>query len=171
MPEHRIEALSDNHRRDEFTCGVLALDRYLQKQARRDISKGVSAAFVLTPDGATISGFYTLSATELKLRDLPDEFVKKLPRYPSVPATLLGRLAVSTDFRRQGLGETLLIDAMRRVLISTRSVASAAIVVDAKDESARQFYLQYDFVSLPDQPNRLIFRVKKIAKQLGVPTE
>jgi predicted GNAT family N-acyltransferase len=171
LPEYRVEALSDNHRREEFTCGVAALDRYLQKQARQDASKGVTAAFVITPDSATIAGFYTLSATEIKLRDLPDEFIKKLPRYPSVPATLLGRLAVSTNFRRQGLGEFLLIDAMRRVLVTTSNIASAAIVVDAKDDSARQFYLQYDFVPLPLQPNRLVFRVKKIAKQLGVPDE
>jgi predicted GNAT family N-acyltransferase len=171
LPEYRVEALSDNHRREEFTCGVEALDRYLQKQARQDVSKGVTAAFVITPDSATIAGFYTLSATEIKLRDLPGEFIKKLPRYPSVPATLLGRLAVSTNFRRQGLGEFLLIDVMRRVLVTTSNIASAAIVVDAKDDSARQFYLQYDFVPLPLQPNRLVFRVKKIAKQLGVPDE
>ena len=167
MSEFHVEPLSDKHRREEFSCGVPALDRYLQKQARQDVSKGVAAAFVITPDDATIAGFYTLSATELKLRDLPDEFVKKLPRYPAVPATLLGRLAVSRGFRGQGLGEFLLIDAMRRVLRTTTNVASTAIVVDAKDNSARQFYLQYDFVPLLHQENRLVFRVKKIAKQFG----
>jgi predicted GNAT family N-acyltransferase len=168
MSEFKIELLGSQHVRAAFSCGVQALYRYLQKQARQDVSKGVTAAFVITPDGATIAGYYTLSATELRLRDLPDEFVKKLPRYPSVPATLLGRLAVSTEFRGQGLGESLLIDAMRRVLMTTSNVASIAIVVDAKDESARQFYLQYDFVPLPNQQNRLVFRVKKIAKQFGV---
>jgi predicted GNAT family N-acyltransferase len=171
LAEYRVEALGDKHRREEFTCGVAALDRYLQKQARQDVSKGVAATFVITPDGATIAGFYSLSATELKLRDLPDEFVKKLPRYPSMPATLLGRLAVSTEFRGQGLGESLLIDAMRRVLRTTSDVASTAIVVDAKDDSARQFYLRHDFVPLPDQQSRLVFRLKKIAKLLGVSDE
>jgi len=168
LSEYHVEPLSDKHQREEFSCGVQPLDRYLQKQARQDASKGVSAAFVITPDGATIAGFYTLSSTELKLRDLPDDFAKKLPRYPSVPAALLGRLAVSTKFRRQGLGEVLLIDAMRRVLSTTRDIASTAIVVDAKDESVRQFYMQYDFVPLPLHPNRLFFPVKKIAKQFGV---
>jgi predicted GNAT family N-acyltransferase len=171
LPDHHVEPLSDKHQREKFSCGVSALDRYLQKQARQDVSKGVTATFVVTPDGATIAGFYTLSATELRLRDLPDEFVKKLPRYPSVPATLLGRLAVSKNFRGQRLGEFLLIDAMRRVLITTSNVASAAIVVDAKDESARQFYLRYDFVPVPNQPNRLVFRVMKIAKHFEVPRE
>lgn len=171
MADHRIERLGPQHHREEFSSGVPALDRYLQKQARQDVSKGVTAAFVITPDGATIAGFYTLSATELRLRDLPGEFTTKLPRYPSVPATLLGRLAVSTDFRGQGLGEYLLIDAMKRVLMTTNNVASAVIVVDAKNESARQFYTQYDFIPLPLQQNRLFFPVKKIAKQFGMSGE
>ena len=171
MADYRIERLGSPHARAAFSCGVPALDRYLQEQARQDVSKGVAAAFVITPDGVKIAGYYTLSAMELKLSELPDEFVKKLPRYPSVPATLLGRLAVSTEFRGQGLGESLLIDAMRRVVRTTSDVASAAMVVDAIDDSARQFYLRYDFVPLPDQQNRLVFRVKKIAKQFGVPSE
>lgn len=171
MVELRIEPLERRHKREEFSSGVEALDRYLQKQASQDVGKRVAATFVLTPDGATIAGFYTLSATVLNLRDLPDEFARKLPRYPSVPATLLGRLAVSAEFRERGLGELLLIDAMRRVLMTTRHVASAAIVVDAKNESARRFYLQFDFIPLPLQRNRLFFPVKKIAEQFGLSDE
>jgi len=171
LPDYRVEALSDKHRREEFSCGIVALDRYLHNQARQDVSKGVAAAFVLTSDSATIAGFYTLSATVLNLRDLPDDFARRLPRYPSVPATLLGRLAVSTEYRGKGLGESLLIDAMKRVLMTTHDVASAAIVVDAKDELARQFYVQYDFIPLPSQEDRLFFPVKKIAKQFGVSDE
>ncbi len=167
MTEFRFETLGDRHRREEFSCGVVALDRYLQKQARQDVSKRVAANFVVTPDGATIAGFYTLSATLLNLCDLPDDFARTLPRYPSVPATLLGRLAVSTEFRGQGLGEALLINALKRVLGTTRDVASAAVVVDAKDDSARRFYLLYDFIPLSLEQNKLYFPVKKIAKQFG----
>jgi GNAT superfamily N-acetyltransferase len=171
MTEFKVEPLGPRHNRNAFSCGVPAFDRYLQKQARQDVSKGVTAAFVITPDGATIAGFYTLSATLLNLSDLPDDFVRKLPRYPSVPATLLGRLAVSTEFRGHGFGEFLLIDAMRRVLFTTLHIASAAIVVDAKYESARQFYIRYDFIPLPLEQNKLFFPVKKIAKQFGVSGE
>jgi|SRR5579864_737556 len=171
MTEFKIQLLGLQHSRAAFTCGIEALDRYLHKQASQDVSKHVAAAFVLTPDGAKIAGFYTLSATSVKLDQFPEHFAIKLPRYESVPATLLGRLAIATDFRGQGLGEFLLIDVMKRVLLTTRDIASAAIVVDAKDVSARQFYLRYDFIPLPLHQNRLFFPVKKIAKQFGVSRE
>jgi predicted GNAT family N-acyltransferase len=90
--------------------------------------------------------------------------VKKLPRYPAVPATLLGRLAVSSDFRGKGIGELLLLDAFKRVLANAREVTSAVVVVDAKDDLAREFYLHHDFIPLPSQPNRLFYPVKTIEK-------
>jgi predicted GNAT family N-acyltransferase len=89
-----------------------------------------------------------------------------MPRYPNVPATLLGRLAVSKEFRGRGIGELLLLDAFKRVLVNAREVASAAVVV-AKDERARDFYLRHDFVPLSSQPNRLFYPVKTIEKLFG----
>jgi len=161
---YRIEPLGDRHARAEFSCGVEALDRYLQKQAGQDMAKSVAAVFVITADGSKIAGFYTLWAHVVSLADLPGDVAKKLPRYPNVPATLLGRLAVSNDFRGRGVGELLLLDAFRRVLKNSREVASAAIVVDAKDDRARDFYLRHDFIPLPAQPNRLFYPVKTIEK-------
>lgn len=161
---YRIEPLGETHNRAAFSCGVETLDRYLQKQASQDISKHVAAAFVITPNGETIAGFYTLSAHVVSLGDLPESVTKKLPRYPNVPATLLGRLAVSKDFRGMGIGELLLLDAFKRVLAHSSEVASAAVVVDAKDERARDFYLRHDFIPLPSQPNRLFYMVKTIEK-------
>ena len=162
--QYRIEPLADKHQRAAFSCGVEALDRYLQRQAGQDIAKHVAAAFVITPDGETIAGFYTLSAHTVNLGDLPDRVAKKLPRYPNVPATLLGRLAVNIEFRGQGIGELLLLDALQRVLANTREVASAVVVVDGKDEWAREFYLRHDFIPLPSHPNRLFYPVKTIEK-------
>lgn len=161
---YRIESLSVKHDRAAFSCGVEALDRYLEKQAGQDVSRRVAAVFVITPDGTTIAGFYTLSAHLVNLADLPERVAKKLPRYPNVPATLLGRLAVSENFRGQGIGELLLLDALQRALGNTREVASAVVVVDAKDERARGFYLRHDFIPLPTQPNRLFHPMKTIEK-------
>jgi predicted GNAT family N-acyltransferase len=161
---YRIEPLADKDNRAAFSCGIDALDRYLHRQAGQDVSKHLAAAFVITPDGETVSGFYTLSAHVVNLGDLPDNVAKKLPRYPNVPATLLGRLAVSIDFRGRDIGELLLLDAFRRVLANTREVGSAILVVDAKDERAREFYLHHDFIPLPSQPNRLFYTVKTIEK-------
>lgn len=162
--QYRIEPLADRHNRAAFSCGVKALDRYLQRQAGQDVTKHVAAVFVITPDRETIAGFYTLSAHVLSLGDLRDNVAKKLPRYPNVPATLLGRLAASIDFRGRGIGELLLLDAFKRVLANTQEVGSAALVVDAKDERAREFYLRHDLIPLPSQPNRLFYTVKTIEK-------
>jgi GNAT superfamily N-acetyltransferase len=161
---YRIESLSVRHDRAAFSCGVEASDRYLQKQSGQDVSRRVAAVFVITSDGTTIAGFYTLSAHLVNLADLPENIAKKLPRYPNVPATLLGRLAVSENFRGQGIGELLLLDALQRALGNTREVASAVVVVDAKDERTRGFYLRHDFVPLPTQPNRLFYPMKTIEK-------
>jgi predicted GNAT family N-acyltransferase len=164
-----IEPLGDSHDRATFSCGVEELDRYLQRLAGQDIKKRVAAVFVLTLDGRTIAGFYSLSAHMLKLDELPLEIVKRLPRYPNVPATLLGRLAVGTDFRGRGLGELLLIDALKRSLAGTTQIASAAVVVDAKNEHAREFYQRHEFLALASQPNRLFLLMKTIEQLFSTP--
>lgn len=160
----RIEPLGSRHDRAAFSCGVAALDRYLQQNASQDRANRIAAIFVCTPHGVSIAGYYTLSAHVVRLDDLPRELAKKLPRYPNVPATLLGRLAVSNDYRRRGIGQLLLVDSFRRVLLQTREIASAMIVVDAKDDAAREFYLHHDFIALPSHPNRLIYSVRTIEK-------
>ena len=163
----RIEPLGHRHERAGFSCGVAPLDHYLQKQAGQDFKKRVAAVFVATPNGRTIAGFYTLSAHMLHLGALPADIAKKLPRYPYLPTTLLGRLAVSIDFRGQRLGELLLLDALKRALVGTGQVASAAAVVDAKDEQACAFYKRYDFTPLPSQPNRLFYLMSTIERLFG----
>jgi predicted GNAT family N-acyltransferase len=102
------------------------------------------------------------SQYSVDLVKLPDDIAKKLPKYPEVPATLLGRLAIDRNFRGQKLGEFLLLDPLYRCLQQSRHVASAAVVVDAKDEAARQFYEHFEFVSLPDNPGRLFLPMKTI---------
>jgi predicted GNAT family N-acyltransferase len=168
---YRIERLGEKHDRAAFSCGVEALDRYLAKQAGQDVAKDVAAVFVITPDGATVAGFYSLSAHVVSLDELPANIAKMFPMYPNVPTTLLGRLAVSQNFRGMGIGELLLLDAFRRILSASREVASAAIVVDAKDHRARDFYLRHDFIPLPSTPNRLFYPLKSIQKLFGSSSE
>ena len=136
----------------------------MQKQARQDAERNLSAVSVLTVDSVTIAGFYTLSACTVQPVDLPPEVAKKLPRRP-VPATLLGRLAISSMARGQGLGEILLFHALGRALMSASDVASWAVVVDAK-EGARAFYLAYTFRSLLSEPDRLYVPMQLVRKLL-----
>ncbi len=122
----------------------------------------MAAPFVLVlPDGA-IGGYYTLSATGVKLTDFPTAVTRKLPRYPLVPATLLGRLAVDRTHQGRGYGRFLLADALSRAVRS--EIASFAVVVDAKDDVARRFYERESFLPFPDQFLRLFRPMADIAK-------
>jgi GNAT superfamily N-acetyltransferase len=113
----------------------------------------MAAPFVLVLQDGTIAGYYTLSSTSVQLCDLPDKTVRKLPRYPLVPATLLGRLAVDRRQQGKGYGRFLLADALYRAVRS--EIASFAVIVDAKDENARRFYERESFLPFPDQPMKL----------------
>ncbi|MDJ1160280.1 GNAT family N-acetyltransferase [Chelatococcus sp. SYSU_G07232] len=149
----RVEPLTSSHDRSEFESGVEPLDRYFRTQAGQDARKNMAAPFVLVlPDG-TIAGYYTLSSTSVQLAELPAQTVRNLPRYPLVPATLLGRLAVDRRHRGKGYGRFLLGDALHRAARS--EIASFAMIVDAKDESARRFYERESFLPFPDQPMKL----------------
>lgn len=163
-----VEALDRHHDRKTFSCGTEALDRYLKQQARQDAVRRVAAPFVaIRPPDTRVLGYYTLSASVLTLDELPDELARRLPRYPQVPVTLLGRLAVDNTTRGQGLGEHLLLDALHRSLAHADQIAALAVVVDAKDEAAAAFYRHYGFVTLQAQPSRLVLPMRVIAQLLG----
>jgi len=154
------------HDRTAFSCEHEALIKYLKQQASQDIKKHVAAVFVLTRDGRGIAGYYTLSQYAIEIGDLPPELVHELglPKYKQLPATLLGRLARDITFKKQGVGELLLMSALKQALVHSRQIASMALVADAKDAKAKMFYLGYGFVELPDHPNRVVLPMKTIAQ-------
>jgi GNAT superfamily N-acetyltransferase len=102
-------------------------------------------------DDNHIIGFYTLSASSVNVSDLPIELIKKLPKYPLIPVALLGRLAIDKKYQGQGLGDFLLIDALKRSLELSKQIGIMAVVVDAINESAYHFYQQYGFKRLTYQ--------------------
>ena len=150
------------HDRDSFTCGVPELDLYLYRQAAQDMSKHAAVVYVATVEPPVIAGYYTLSQFSIDLVRLPDAVARRLPRYPVVPATLLGCLAVSTSLRGLGIGETLLLNALSRSLIQAGNVASAGVVVDAKNETAVSFYSNYGFAPIIDAPRRMFLPMATI---------
>lgn len=156
-----FEALSKEHDRGSFCSGNGALDSYLRTQARQDQKKSAAVTFVMTNDEITIAGFYTLSQHSVALRDFPPEITKKLPNYPSVPATLIGRLAVDKGFQGMGLGELLLMDALNRCLAASVQVASAAVVVDPKPDR-EGFYEKYGFIELPGHKGRMFLPMQTV---------
>ena len=145
------------------------LDDYLHRQAGQDLKKHVAVPFVITPDESTIAGYYTLSRYAVQLGVIPPDVAKRLPKYPMVPTTLLGRLAVSIAFRGQGLGATLLMDALHRSLTCSSEIASAGVIVDVKDPAAAAFYRKYGFLELPTIERRLFLpmgTVEELFRQL-----
>jgi len=160
---YRIEALGKQHDRSGFTCGSEPLDTYLRVQTGQDARKRVAATFVLCEgDSHTVRGFYTLSAVSVDIGAWPEHVAKTLPRYPVVPATLLGRLAIDRQRQGRGAGEYLLMDALHRSWQASRQVASVAVVVDAKDSRAVEFYTRYNFTPFVDPPIRLFLPMSVI---------
>ena len=160
---HKIEPLGKRHNRVVFSCGNDALNTYIQKRASQEAKKKIATTFVMANSPtSTVIGYYTLSATSILLADLPNETARKLPKYPHVPATLLGRLAIDRRYQGRGYGEVLIIDTLRRALQATTEVASYAVVVDAINERARSFYAQYEFHAFPDRKLRLFLPMKTI---------
>jgi predicted GNAT family N-acyltransferase len=160
-----IEPLAKHHDRLGFSSGIDALDIYFRDRVGQDLRNKVAAPFVLVDrQSGAIAGYYTLSALSIKLSELPEAVRRKLPKYPIVPATLIGRLAVDRRSRGQGCGELLLMDALHRSLRQSEHIGSFAVVVDAKDDQAKAFYERYDFLPFPDDAMRLFLPMPTIAR-------
>jgi GNAT superfamily N-acetyltransferase len=140
------------HDRQGFDCGVPALNEYLQRYAEQHRRKGISAAYVLVDSVAVsiVLGYYTLSAAEVDVAQLTDADRRRLPRYP-VLCFRMGRLACRIDRRGRGLGKLLVGCAVDRCLKAREQVAAYALIVDAKDETARLFYEHFGFRRLIDR--------------------
>jgi GNAT superfamily N-acetyltransferase len=164
-PEGLVEPLGGQHDRASFSCGNEALDRYLKQLARQDARRHVAAPFVLVPGprDKTILGYYTLSSFAVDLSDLPPDIARKLPAYPNVPVTLLGRLAVDQQHAGLGLGELLLMDALRRAFTQSSQIAAVAVVVDAIDARAMRSYKHFNAIPFPDRQDRLFLPMQTIA--------
>lgn len=131
------------------------------------MKKKSSVVYVLTDEShVPILGYYTLSASSVILSSLPAELVDLLPKYPDVPVTLVGRLAIDSRYQGKGYGADLLMDALRNSFEASERVASAAVIVDAKEEEGTGFYRKYGFIPFPDRPRRLFLPMKTIEKAI-----
>lgn len=152
--------------RSGFCCGSDPLDRYLKTQASQDVRRRVSVCYVaLEKATGRIAGYYTLSAADVPVSDLPPEVAGRLPRYPSVPAARIGRLAIDRRFLGRGLGGALLLNAAMRALRS--EIAVFALVVDAKDDEAAAFYRHHGFTAFASNSLQLIAPLATFRKLLG----
>ena len=163
----RLAPLDAAHDRTMFNSDSAPLNRYLREQVTQDVRRRVATCFVALADGQRIAGYYTLASASLLLADLPASSSKKLPRYPTVPAVRMGRLAIDQAFKGQGLGGALLADALDRA--ARAEIAAYALMVDAKDESAADFYRHHGFIALPDSPRTLFLPLATIRFSRNLP--
>lgn len=165
---HKLELLSRAHDRDGFDCGSDALNAYLRQIARQQTERGISRTFVLveetTKEPKPILGFFTLNLCQLRSEQLPPELSRRLPREAS--GLKLGRLAIAKDWQRQGLGQVLLVAAMKKVEEVFESAGGLGLFVDAKDDAARTYYERFGFLPLPDNPLQLFLPLSTIQEAL-----
>jgi len=160
-----IEPLGDHHNRAAFHCGNESLDRYLRQQVTQDFRRNIAVPFVLVDNrSGKVAGYYTLSNYGIEAGELPPELTRRLPHYPYIPATMLGRLAVDMEYQKRGCGKLLLMNAMHRSFQTSQQTASYALVVDAIDDAARAFYKCYDLTQFPNHPYRLFIPMATIAR-------
>lgn len=158
----RLEPIRREHVRDAFDCGNAGLNDFLRRFARQSEDLGIARTFVATrPRDPRVHGYYTMRTGQVEVTRLPPGETKRFPRYP-VPVVHLARLAVDRAVKGQGLGETLLLDALERALAVSRSAAAFAVEVVAIDDSARGFYLKYGFKELVDDRLHLYLPMKTL---------
>lgn len=159
-----IEQLSSHHQLGDFDCGVAALTEWLQRHALVNQAADAAQTYVGV-HGQRILGYYALAAGSVDREAAPGRVAKGLARHP-VPVVVLARLAVDRRTQGRGIGAALLKDSLRRVAAAAGIVGVRALLVHAKDESARQFYERFDFESSPDEPLRLFLLLKDLRKTL-----
>jgi predicted GNAT family N-acyltransferase len=156
---------SKKHDRTLFNCGDDRLDDYIKTKASQELKKKVSTPFVLTdsPDRQVL-GYYCISSYSLAMVEVETSTAKKLPRYPLLPAILLGRLAVDSGHQGKLYGQRLLLDALKRSCGISRQLAAVAVVVDAKGDDAVNFYRRYGFTEFQTDLLKLYISMESIEK-------
>lgn len=161
----KLEPLAKHHQIDSFQSENQQLDRYLKHTASQDCKRNIAVPYVvINLENTQTIGYYSLSMNSIDLGELPDAIAKKLPKYPLIGVTLIGRLAVDKNYQGLGWGKLLLMDALHKSLTASKQVASFAVVVEAIDEAAVKFYQRFDFQTFPDQPFKLLRTMANIAQ-------
>ena len=165
MSLYKINLLEKQHYRSHFSCSIEELDNYLKHQASQDRQRDIATVYALTEEGSNdVLGYYTLSSTIIPLDDLPENEAKRLPRYPNIPAILIGRLAVDKRCQSKGYGEILLINALKKSLDLSSKIGSMAVVVYAINDKAKSFYKHFGFIPFQSLHDRLFITMKTIRK-------
>lgn len=165
MSEWKVEPLASHHDRSVFDCGEPSISEWIKHQASQFEARDLAQVYVLIRGGdRRVLGYYSISACHVRFEGIPPEHVKRLPKRIAIPAALIGKLAVDQSLRGQGLGSVLLYDALARIRDLAESIGIRAVVVDAIDERAREFYRHFKFIDFRDEPRRLFLPLSVVRK-------
>ncbi len=150
-----IVLLTSAQDRTQFDCGIHALNDYLKRFALQNQKKGIVRNYVGCR-GTCVVGYYSIAYGSVVSSDAPAALTKGIGRYP-IPVMILARLAVDTAEQGRGLGQALLKNALLRTLQAAEIAGLKAILVQAKDTPAVQFYAKHGFIPAPNDPFHLFF--------------
>jgi GNAT superfamily N-acetyltransferase len=158
-----IEKLSKDHKKSDFDCNNELLNNYIQKQAKQDVNRDLSACYILNDiNDKRVLGYYTLSGNSIDRNEFPIELMQKMPpSYVNLPTILLGRLAIDKNEKGKGFGGILLMDALKKCVDISESLGVLAVIVDPFDEKAISFYKKYGFILIPSN-NKMFIPIKTI---------
>ncbi len=147
---------------NSFDCGQPALNQFLLRFALTSQKANSSQTYVCGQSGNVV-GFYTLVVGSVEPATAAGRVVKGLARHP-VPVMILARLAVDRNHHGGGLGRALLKDAMLRTLQAADIAGIRAMLIHAKDDAARNWYLRWGFEPSPTDPYHLFLLLKDLAQ-------
>jgi GNAT superfamily N-acetyltransferase len=159
----RPEPLGKQHRLDGFQCGESALDEWLKRHARAAQASDSARVFVATlEDRETVAGYYAIAAAQVAPEAATARALKGQPQARPVPAILLARLAVNHDHQGTGLGRSLLQDVLLRCVEAADAIGARVLLVHAKTDAAKAWYMQYGFEESPTDPLHLLMLMKDV---------
>lgn len=158
--------LTKTHDSSLFDCGKDPLNNYLLKYALPNTLNNSSKCYVATR-GDVIVGYYCLSASSVEKKDVTNRMSAGLANYP-IPLILIARLAVDKTEQGKGMGRSLLIDALSRAIQVSNIVGIRGVLVHAKDQEAKEFYLKYGFEASPIDEFHLYLLIKDIKRTLNL---
>jgi predicted N-acetyltransferase YhbS len=161
------EPLAKQHRLEDFRCAETALGEWVMRHARSAQAADSAKVFVTTLDDAeTVVGYYALAAAQVEPGDATERARKGQPSTRPVPAVLLARLAVHEDHQGAGLGQSLLRDVLRRCVAAAESIGARVLLVHAKHDGAKKWYLRFGFEESPTDSLHLLMLMKDVRKLL-----
>lgn len=166
MPYSRPQPLERKHDRQLFSCGEPELDRWLTDHALGAQASGSARVFVSTDEGRVVA-YYALAAAQLQPDEAGERALKGQPRQRSIPAVLLARLAVDQDHQGEGLGRSLLQDAMLRMDAASKELGIRLMLVHAKHEKASRWYRRFGFEESPTDPLHMMLLMKDLRAYLS----